>query len=403
MARPTANPISAMTISIKQILDPSARNRAGALLGLAPNADPDECRRAALSQIEAADYDPTPAWHAAAELLFSLPAEPDAAAHTATPLALREEIETQLHDQVEEFAVTMIQLEPAARLRRWNELRTAAGFSRPLQRRLELLSPGLDLCPPSNETLGSDRQGQLTRWILTLFPLRPVARSVSYIQALDALREAPPEWESAAAKLEKTQPGLVRLAPDLIIAARSCKLQRQAVERQAKRRRREARREAWSRWRASTSASPIWILLLVVGLGARFVAGLSKMESRPSNNRPSLSAKDIQSAQEFFERMQRQQEAFDRQSKGITPADLQRESGSPFELDSPEVRKGMEALHLIQELQRQREEKKSGNPAKETTDQEPPPTPFATEENEPEAPRQPETKEADPRRDGADP
>ncbi len=392
-----------MTTSINDSRDASLRGGACALLGLAADASPDECRRVALAQIDAADYEPTAAWHAAAEVLFSPSADPDGDPRPVPPVALCEEMETQLRDQIEGFAATMFQLEPAVRLRRWIELRKAAAFSRPLHRRLELLSPGLELDPPAVETLGADRQSQLIRWSLALFPLRPAARSIAYMQALEAMREAPREWESAANKLARSQPRLAQLAPDLLAAAGSHRLLQHALKRRAKNRARAARKEERARRREGAGAAPIWVVLAVIGIGARLVGTLSKMDSPASNSRPGLSAKDIQSAQEMFERMQREREAWNRQSKGIVPGDLQRESGSPFDLDSPEVRQGMEALRVIQELRHRREAKKNGDPAAVEEPEPPTADPSATESGESDGPRQPESNEAAPPRDGERP
>lgn len=279
-----------MMIPIERATDAAARKHACALLGVATDADRDECRRAALLQIDAADYGPTAAWHDAVDVLFSPYGNRDGAGSRSAPSALCAEAETQLSERIEEFAANLFGLEPDERRRRCEELRWEAMFSPRMSRRLGLLAAGLDITPPAVESPGLDRQSQLIRWALTMFPLRPAARSDMYLLARDAMRDAPLEWEFSAQKFAQARPDLAQLAPDVMGAVREHRLEEQAIRRQIKNRRREARRQLWARWRSAAGLKPGGGLfrVLVVSLLWTVAASLSRVDFREKKPPPSV-------------------------------------------------------------------------------------------------------------------
>ena len=386
-----------MAIPIRRLLDDVGHDQARALLGVAPDAGPDECRRVALAQLDQADFDPIAGWHDAVEIVFPPRSEQQNATLRNSNLALHEAAEASLSDEIEAFAVVFFTFEPCERTRLWNSFRKRAKFSATLSWRLELLESGLNFIPPAIDSLGYDRQRQLIRWILTIFPLRPAARGATWILARDAMRDSPLEWEAAGNKLVQADPQLAQLVPDLVAAACSYKSQQQARLRQTKVRRREARKQKWARWRSGVSSSPIWMILLAIGLGARFIGTMSGVGSRSSSHRPAISADDIRNASEMLERMRIQQELHSRAGERIKQSDLDRESG--ITLETQEVKDGFQAIHLFKEIQRQRKLKLKSDSAGAEELHAPVTDPFETERRDPK-PSEPDTPEPP---DGSEP
>lgn len=341
-----------MTLPIKRQIDDVGCDQARELLGLAPDVDSDKCRRAALALLDEAGYEPSASWHDAVEILFTLESEQQSAGSRTSRPALRDAVEASLSGEIEAFAGGFFTFEPGERTRLWNALRKRARFSVRLSRRMEMLEPGLDIVAPSVELLEPDRQSQLVRCVLTIFPLRPAARSANWIVARDAMRDSPREWEVAADNLVRADPKVAALVPDLIAECRSFTSQLRTLARQKKSRRREAREQRWKRWRSVIKATPVWMILLVVSLGARFIATMGHVGSPSSSNRPSLLLPDMKNASEFLERKTIEQTSHAPRLEPVAESDGHRSPATPTEL---QIKNRIKAMSLIREYQKRNE------------------------------------------------
>ena len=294
-----------MTIPTEHTIVTGGRMRAGALLGAGPDAGPDDRRRAALAQLDHADYDPPAAWHDAIALLFGPeelrldPEDDQNAAFQVSKPALRDEMERQLGDEIEKFAARFFDIDPIERTRIWKALRQRGEFSGMLSRRPELLAPGLNVVAPRHDSLGQDGQSLLIRWIIGGFPLRMRNRAAIWMLACDVMRNSPENWSVAADQLRRDNREIARLAPDLVAEASLLQVQQRRRTQQIKVRQRALKRNKWTRWRSKVIGNgkiPGWVTAMVV-ISVLRVAGttLSRVDvsEKPNSQRSSERFREI--------------------------------------------------------------------------------------------------------------
>src|SRR5205807_742796 len=122
------------------------------------------------------------------------------------------DLEGRCREEVEAFALDFFALAPAARRRRWEELRAACAPFASTSTRLAALGRGLDLDPSEPD----GPAGQLARAAAELFVLRPGPRAARRRQLLEQWSEESDFWEQAAAELKRHAPKLAALEPVLL-------------------------------------------------------------------------------------------------------------------------------------------------------------------------------------------
>ena len=130
--------------------------------------------------------------------------------------------QNRLREEIDDFARRFFQLTPDERRTTWNKLSTEAKvcgpLSAPLDLRLQALSPGLDVCPPTNREGWPEQVSKLLDLTLRLFVMRPAPRAKLRREELARFSAfSLPELCQAAKELHtRYLPGAAVLAPDLL-------------------------------------------------------------------------------------------------------------------------------------------------------------------------------------------
>jgi hypothetical protein len=219
------------------------RRRSRALVGDDESLPEHKRRIRALKQIDAADYVPAPAWSDAVEAL--------AAKGVATPAgcgaALHCEIESQLADEVAEFARQFFSLPPPERQARWRDLLDRAQFWPAVRLWLSQHRAGLALCVPAVDGDQDEDTAELVRRIAALYAQRPDIRVRLAGQLVEAFAERPQAAKAAAARLRVAHPEFAAIVPRLLdeMVRLPSRQKQMARFRAASRRRQKLWHRAW--------------------------------------------------------------------------------------------------------------------------------------------------------------
>jgi len=180
-------------------------------LGLPAGAGPLEARAALLRRLPAVDFVPPPDWLRAYRALVPGPDPSDEESARAADLAQ----EQHLRDEVEDFAAEFFDLTTEERQRRWQAFLARAEQYPALTARLRHLAPGLTISTWSMED-SQPLVGRLARHLCEVFTLRPAARARKWQELRRTMQASRLDWQAAARRLQHKYPALAALAPELV-------------------------------------------------------------------------------------------------------------------------------------------------------------------------------------------